>query len=115
MEKDLNEAIADLPATVPAEEAGRFTKGAAKALLGKVYLYDPAGDKKALAAAEFAAVNGTPGATSQYGYKLLTNYKDLWIVDNKYHTESILEVGHTNASSAHWGKLGWWRCRRKYY
>lgn len=106
MEKDLNEAIANLPATVPADEAGRFTKGAAKALLGKIYLYDPAGDKKALAAAELAAVNGTPGGTSQYGYKLLTNYKDLWIVDNKFNTESIIEVGHTNASSAHWGNWG---------
>lgn len=105
IEKDLSEAMAVLPATVPATEAGRFTQGAAKALLGKVYLYDPAG-KKAQAATELAAVNGTPGGTSQYGYKLLTNYKDLWIVDNKFSTESILEVAHTNASSAHWGNWG---------
>lgn len=102
IEKDLNEAIANLPATVPATDAGRFTKGAAKALLGKVYLFDPAGDKKALAATELAAVNGIPGGTSQYGYKLITNFKDLWIVDNKFNTESILEVAHTNASSASW-------------
>lgn len=106
MEKDLNEAIANLPATVPADEAGRFTKGAAKALLGKIYLYDPAGDKKTLAASELASVNGTPGGTSQFGYKLLANYKDLWVVDNKYNTESIIEVGHTNASSAYWGNWG---------
>jgi hypothetical protein len=106
MEKDLNEAIANLPATVTADEAGRFTKGAAKALLGKIYLYDPAGDKKTLAASELAAVNGTPGGTSQFGYKLLANYKDLWVVDNKYNTESIIEVGHTNASSAYWGNWG---------
>ncbi|MDD5150475.1 MAG: RagB/SusD family nutrient uptake outer membrane protein [Flavobacterium sp.] len=105
IEKDLNEAIAVLPATVPAGEAGRFTQGAAKALLGKVYLYDPAG-KKAEAAAELAAVNGTPGGTSQYGYKLLTNYADLWIVDNKFNTESIIEVAHTNASSSYWGNWG---------
>mgnify|MGYP002080083461 CR=1 FL=1 len=39
IEKDLTEAIADLPATVPAAtEGGRFTKGASQALLGKVYL-----------------------------------------------------------------------------
>jgi hypothetical protein len=106
IEKDLTEAVTNLPATVPAEEAGRFTKGAARALLGKVYLYDPAGDKKALAAIELAAVNGTPGGTSQYGYKLLTNFKDLWIVDNKFNTESILEVAHTNASSSGWGNWG---------
>jgi starch-binding outer membrane protein, SusD/RagB family len=102
IEKDLTEAIAVLPTTVPSEDAGRFTQGAAKALLGKVYLYDPAG-KKAQAATELAAVNGTPGGTSQYGYKLLANYSDLWIVDNKFNTESILEVAHTNVSSSGWG------------
>mgnify|MGYP002630337072 CR=1 FL=1 len=105
MEKDLTEAIPVLPATVPAADSGRFTQGAAKALLGKIYLFDPAG-KKAQAATELAAVNGTPGGTSEYGYKLLTKYSDLWIVDNKFNTESILEVAHTNASSAYWGNWG---------
>ena len=103
IEKDLNEALAVLPATVPAVDAGRFTQGAAKALLGKVYLYQK---KNVEAAAQLAAVNGTPGGTSQYGYKLLSNFADLWITDNKYNTESIIEVGHTNASSAHWGNWG---------
>lgn len=105
IEKDLTEAMVDLPNTISAAEAGRFSKGAAQALLGKVYLYDPAG-KKAQAATELAAVNGIPGGTSQYGYKLLTNYNDLWIVSNKYNTESILEVTHTNASSTGWGNWG---------
>jgi hypothetical protein len=99
IEKDLTEAIVSLPATVPSVEAGRFTQGAARALLGKVYLYD---NKKELAATELALVNGIPGGTSQYGYKLLTNFKDLWIVDNKYNSESILEVAHTAVSSASW-------------
>jgi hypothetical protein len=100
IEKDLNEAIPALPPTVPASDAGRFTQGAARALLGKVYLYD---NKKSLAAIELAAVNGNPGGTSQYGYKLLADFKNLWVVDDKFNTESILEVAHTNASSAHWG------------
>lgn len=99
IEKDLTEAIPFLPATVLASDAGRFTQGAARALLGKVYLYD---NKKALAATELALVNGTPGGTSQYGYKLLTNYKDLWTVDNKFNSESIIEVAHTAVSSASW-------------
>jgi hypothetical protein len=43
--------------------------------LGKIYLYD---GKKDLAAAQFADVNGAPGGISQYGYKLLANYNDLW-------------------------------------
>lgn len=99
IEKDLTEAIADLPATVPATESGRFTKGSAQALLGKVYLYD---GKKAEAATVLAAVNGTPGGTSQYGYKLLSSYDDLWVTTNKFNTESIIEVSHTNSGSS-WG------------
>ena len=99
IEKDLTEAIPSLPIKVPDADKGRFTQGAAKALLGKVYLYD---NKKALAAIELAAVNGTPGGTSQYDYKLLTNYNDLWTTDNKFSTESILEVAHTAISSASW-------------
>lgn len=106
IQQDLKDAIAVLPATVSDAEKGRFSQGAARALLGKVYLFDPAGDKKALAATELAAVNGTPGGTSQYGYKLLTNFNDLWMVDNKFNTEAIIEVAHTNASSAGWGNWG---------
>ena len=105
IEKDLTEAIVDLPNTISAAEAGRFSKGAAQALLGKVYLFDPAG-KKAQAATALSAVNGTPGGTSQYGFKLLANYSDLWIVTNKFNTESILEVAHTNASSTGWDHWG---------
>jgi hypothetical protein len=103
IEKDLIEAMPNLPLTITVEESGRFSKGAAQALLGKVYLYD---NKKAQAATELAAVNGTPGGTSQYGYKLLANYNDLWIVTNKFNTESILEVAHTNVSSSYWGNWG---------
>lgn len=104
IELDINEAISDLPATLDvATEAGRFSKGSAQALLGKVYLYQ---GKNALAAAQLAEVNGTPGGTSQYGYKLLDDYNELWIVSNKFNTESILEASHTNQSNAGWGNWG---------
>jgi hypothetical protein len=104
IEKDLLDAIAVLPATVPAStEAGRFTKGTAQALLGKVYLYE---NKNALAAAQLAEVNGvTPGGANQYGNRLLTNFKDLWVVGNKFNSESILEVGHSSVGNSDWG---WW-------
>jgi hypothetical protein len=104
IEKDLTEAIAALPATVPlASEGGRLTKGAAQALLGKVYLFE---NKGALAAAQFADVNGTPGGTSQYGYRLLTNFSDLWVTTNKFNTESIIEVSHSSAGNSDWGFWG---------
>ena len=105
IEKDLTEAIAsaNLPNTVSTSESARITKGAAHALLGKVYLYQ---NKNSQAATEFATVNGTPGGTSQYGYRLLTNFADLWTVNNKFNSESILEVAHTNASSIGWENWG---------
>ncbi|HQV34687.1 MAG TPA: RagB/SusD family nutrient uptake outer membrane protein [Flavobacterium sp.] len=105
IEQDLIDAIADLPATVSlSTEAGRFTKGSAQALLGKVYLYQ--GGKNALAAEQLQEVNGTPGGTSQYGYKLLDNFNDLWVVTNKFNTESILEVTHTSQGNSYWGIWG---------
>ncbi len=104
IEKDLTDAITVLPNTINiATEAGRFTKGAAIATLGKVYLTE---GKGALAAVQLALVNGTPGGTSQFGYKLLANYNDLWVVSNKYNSESILETNHTSTSNAGWGNWG---------
>lgn len=103
IEKDLNDAIGVLPTTLPPGELGRFSKGAAKALLGKVYLYEK---KNTEAAAQFAEINGTPGQTSSYGYKLLTNFADLWIASNKFNTESILEETHTNLGRSTWGNWG---------
>ncbi|MBF2708589.1 RagB/SusD family nutrient uptake outer membrane protein [Flavobacterium soyangense] len=103
IEKDLVEAVAVLPSTVVSAELGRLTKGGAQALLGKVYLYD---NKNALAATELAVVNGTPGGTSIYGYKLLTNFKDLWIVANKFNSESIIEENHSSFGKTGFGNWG---------
>jgi len=100
IENDLLDAIPDLPIKITNDaEWGRLTQGAARAILGKVYLEE---GKKALAAEQFAAVNGTPGEISQYGYQLLPNYNDLWQIDNKYNSESILEVAHTNLAETGW-------------
>ncbi len=103
IELDLTESIPNLPMTVNvATDGGRLTQGSAKAILGKVYLYE---GKNSLAAAQFADVNGTPGGTSQYGYKLLDNFSDLWVVSNRFNTESILEVAHS-AQGSSWGTWG---------
>lgn len=102
IEQDLTEALPDLPKTVDiTKEGGRATQGAAHALLGKVYLQQ---EKFALAAEQFADVNGTPGGTNQYGYRLVTNFGDLWKSTNnmKYNTESIFEIGFSNKSAGDW-------------
>jgi starch-binding outer membrane protein, SusD/RagB family len=106
IETDLKDAIAEvnLPDQVPiATDGGRATKGAVHALLGKVYLYEK---KYAEAAAEFAEVNGAaPGQTNaKYGYKLLSNFADLWKSDNasKFNSESVFEVAFTSSSAGTW-------------
>ncbi|MDB5222196.1 MAG: RagB/SusD protein [Chitinophagaceae bacterium] len=105
IEKDLTEAIPNLPASVVlATEAGRLTKVAIQAMLGKVYLYE---NKKTEAAAQLAIVNGTtPGQPNQYGNKLLPNFSDLWVFTNKFNAESLLEAAHSNQSFSDWGFWG---------
>jgi len=104
IEKDLSEAIPVLPSSLNmGTEAGRFSKVAAQAMLGKVYLYE---NKKTEAAAMLAQVNGpTPGQPNQYGNRLLPNFSDLWVFTNKFNAESILEASHSAQSNADWG---WW-------
>lgn len=105
IEKDLTDAIPGLPNTVPAAtEGGRITKGAAQALLGKVYLWEK---KYQQAADQFKIVNGdTPGQMNPtYGYKLVPNYADLWKSSNKFNSESIIEMVHSSKSNGGWGNV----------
>jgi len=101
MEKDLVEAIVDLPINLNlSTEAGRASQGTARALLGKVYLQQ---EKFNQAAEQFKEVNGEPGQSSKYGYKLLANFSDLFKVENKFNSESIMEISFTNTSVGDWG------------
>ncbi|GAA6766294.1 RagB/SusD family nutrient uptake outer membrane protein [Flavobacterium johnsoniae] len=102
IEKDLNDAIPVLPVTIPSNESGRLSQGAATALLGKVYLYD---NKKTEAAAQLAKVNGATLGNSIYGYKLMTHFADLWNHANKFNSESILEISYSDKSNADWGNF----------
>jgi starch-binding outer membrane protein, SusD/RagB family len=105
METDLLAAIPELPSSVPTAENGRATKGAAIALLGKIYLQQ---ERFADAAAQLAEVNGVPGGANQFGYALLGNFGDLWKSTPafKFNSESIFEVSHTNQSKGNWSSNG---------
>ncbi|WP_333597700.1 RagB/SusD family nutrient uptake outer membrane protein [Chryseobacterium flavum] len=106
IEADILASLNDLPLSIAPTnkaEVGRISQGTARAILGKIYLYN---NKKDLAAEQFAVVNGTPGQASQYGYKLVADYNDLWKPENKFTTESILEVMHTNKGNSDWGFWG---------
>jgi hypothetical protein len=113
IETDIVKVLGDLPMTVSGAENGRITQGNARAILGKIYLYD---NKNTEAASQFAEVNGTPGQTSQYGYKLVPNFNTLWglhpnsdgkLEYNKFTSESVLEAVYTNAGMSDWGFWGW--------
>lgn len=106
IEQDLKDAIAEtnLPDVPPRlTEGGRVGKGAAYALLGKVYLYEK---KWAEAAAALKEVNGeTPGRPSaKYNYNLVPNFADLWRSDDvvKFNSESIFEISYTSTSGGNW-------------
>ena len=105
VEADLLAAIPNLPATVSGSELGRISQGAAIALLGKVYLYDK---KYALAAAQLAIVNGTTpgGTTATYGYKLQSNFGQIFSPDNKFNSESVFELSFSPSQSYDWGNWG---------
>lgn len=106
VEKNLTEAMPDLPNTIPvATEGGRITKGAAQALLGKALIYQK---KWQAAADQLAVVNGPdPGVTaSVYGYQLIPNFADLWKTPNRYNTESVIEFAHSSKSNGGWGDAG---------
>jgi hypothetical protein len=102
IEKDLRDAIAGLPVTVSAAEKGRVSQGAAKAQLAKVLLYQNDNGKLAEAITLFEDINrvGNP-----YGYALLSNYAEIFNPANKFNSESILEIPHSN--NAAWGDWGW--------
>lgn len=80
---DLTEAEQKLPLSYSGSNIGRATKGAAKALLGKVYL----------TLADFAKAKDKLKEVIDHGnYKLLDDYAALWLTTNANHQESIFEV-----------------------
>ena len=81
--KDLIAAEAALPASYSGIDVGRASKGAAKALLGKVYL-----TRK-----DFVKAEQKLKEVTTMGYALLDNYKDLFDYSkNEHHKEYIFDI-----------------------
>lgn len=85
IEKDLTEAAAVLPATYPASELGRATKGAAFALLAKVYMQQKMWNQ-ALTPLQWL-VEGEGRSV----YSLMPNYRDNFLVTTENNRESVFE------------------------
>lgn len=97
IEKDLNEAIPDLPNLVAPADNGRVTKGAAMALLGKTILFQNNEARMGEAASWFDKVNSSPQ------YSLVPNFADVFSPLNEFNSESVFEIQHSAAQIA-----GWW-------
>lgn len=83
IEKDLTAAAAGLPASYTGNDIGRATSGAAKGLLGKVYVTNKKYDLAVAALKD--VVTGTT-------YQLLPNVADVYSVANKNNAELLFAV-----------------------
>jgi starch-binding outer membrane protein, SusD/RagB family len=83
IEEDLNDAVIKLPFIIPNAERGRVSKGAAQALLSKVYLYRQKwGQAKGMADAVIASMQ----------YSLHPQYEMIFREAGEFSSESIWEV-----------------------
>ena len=93
VELDLNNAIAVLP--IVQQQKGRITKYAAKALLGKVLLYQNKYDAAAPVLQDIINANV---------FSLVPNYASLFLVGGENGPESIFEIQYANTSPYYnWG------------
>ncbi|MEO6187207.1 MAG: RagB/SusD family nutrient uptake outer membrane protein [Ginsengibacter sp.] len=88
---DLSEAEPNLPDSYADEDIGRATKGAAKSLLGKVYL-----TIKNYSAAAIKLKEVIDGGK----YQLLPDYASLWLTSNENSVESIFEVQYKKGGTS---------------
>lgn len=113
---DLLSAIANLPETVPASEAGRVTKYAAQALLARIYLFHEGFAKPVLGTGNWTDGSTVIDKTYAQGaveeiigdqqYILLDNYEDVFAWDNENNAEILLSMQYSEkANSGDWG--GW--------
>jgi len=103
--KDLQKAIELLPekSAIPVAETGRVSKGAARSLLARIYMYQIGTD--IASTITWQQVYDLTDAVVKSGeYSLMPNYAKLWETENKNNEESVFEVqfgvGATDAAPA---------------
>jgi len=101
IEQDLRDATGtfELPATLPADELGRVTRGAATALLGKVILTQNDESRMDEAAALFEEV------INSGLYDLEDDFASIFSTDNEFGKESVFEIQHSGAQRGGWGNF----------
>lgn len=107
MVKDLEEAIPVLPNTVSESFKGRVTKGTARALLGKIYLYwadlDNDNQERFRKAADALREVVNSGQ-----YQLLDDMRELYAYGSSNTDESVFEIQQSNISPSNWNWQSSW-------
>jgi starch-binding outer membrane protein, SusD/RagB family len=100
IEKDLNEAITDLPlrSAYSATDLCRVSKGTAQALLGKALLFE---GKYADAAKIFQYV------IDSKEYSLNSDYSQILKKSSEFGKESLFEISYSSAKNYDWGNFQW--------
>jgi hypothetical protein len=97
MIQDLKDAIQSLPDSYSLSEIGRATKGAAKALLGKVYLYDK----------DYVQAESMLKEIIESGqYELMDDFDHVWNRNFENNKETLFEVQFASAQSGATGNVG---------
>ena len=100
MISDLEYAVNNLPESHP-QQAQRVTKGAAHAMLAKVYAHQPIPDWDMVKQYATEVINSG-------NYQLMADYDELWRSSNENTVESIFEVQYiAGTNEANWGPQLW--------
>lgn len=102
IEQDLLEAIDVLPlkSELPGDQKFRLSKGAAQAILGKVYLYQEKWEQ-----AHQVLSNVISTENSEYG--LEPDFEDVWKEAGELGIESVFEILYTSQEGYDWGNFPW--------
>ena len=94
---DLRDAIPYLPYSYPEEQKGRATRGAAKAFLGKAFLYLEDWSNTINILEEIVTNE------DKFGYGLMPDYADNFNDQNENNIESVFEIQYSRLRSPVWG------------
>ena len=93
---DLISIANDLPVTYSGNDLGRVTKGAAKTLLAKTYLFN----------ADYASAKTQLEEVKAMGYTLMNKYFDNFTEEAEYNQESVWEISFTSNGNYNWDGEG---------
>ncbi len=90
---DLLKAVELLPekSTIPVNETGRVSKGSARALLARIYMYQIGTDLASKTTWQ-QVYDQTNAVIASGEYALVSNYAKLWETENKNNEETIFDV-----------------------